>query len=46
MKIYDYLIVGAGIIGMTIAHQLKIKDSSLLIAIIDKEEDVALHASG
>ena len=46
METYDYLIVGAGIIGMTIAHQLKIKDSSLLIAIIDKEENVALHASG
>jgi L-2-hydroxyglutarate oxidase LhgO len=43
---YDYLIVGAGIIGMTIAHELKQRDSELTIAIIDKEDDVAQHASG
>ena len=46
MKKYDYLIVGAGIIGMTIAYKLKERDSSVSIAIIDKEESVALHASG
>ena len=46
MKKYDYLIVGAGIIGMTIAYKLKERDSSASIAIIDKEESVALHASG
>lgn len=44
--IYDYLIVGAGIIGMTIAYELKTKNPNLLIAIIDKEDDVAKHASG
>ncbi|RXK03743.1 L-2-hydroxyglutarate oxidase [Arcobacter sp. CECT 8989] len=44
--IYDYLIVGSGIIGMTIAYELKERNSSLKIAIIDKEEDVAKHASG
>lgn len=43
---YDYLIVGSGIIGMTIAYELKEKEPSLKIAIIDKEEDVAKHASG
>lgn len=42
----DYLIVGAGIIGMTIAYELKKRDSSLVIKIIDKEDDVAKHASG
>jgi len=46
VKKYDYLIVGAGIIGMTIAYKLKERDSSVSIAIIDKEESVALHASG
>ena len=46
MKKYDYLIVGAGIIGMTIAYKLKERDASVSIAIIDKEESVALHASG
>lgn len=43
---YDYLIVGSGIIGMTIAYELKENEPSLKIAIIDKEEDVAKHASG
>jgi (S)-2-hydroxyglutarate dehydrogenase len=43
---YDYLIVGAGIIGMTIAYELKSKNDNLKIVIIDKEEDVAKHASG
>lgn len=43
---YDYLIVGSGIIGMTIAYELINQNSSLKIAIIDKEDDVAKHASG
>jgi len=43
---YDYLIVGAGIIGMTIAYELKKNSSKVTIAILDKESDVAKHASG
>jgi len=43
---YDYLIVGAGIIGMTIAYELNKQNSQLKIVIIDKEDDVAKHASG
>ena len=43
---YDYLIVGAGVIGMTIAFELKKRNSATTIAIIDKEKSVALHASG
>lgn len=43
---YDYLIVGSGIIGMTIAYELKNQNQNLKIAIIDKENDVAKHASG
>ena len=43
---YDYLIVGAGIIGLTIAYQLKEKEPDSNIVIIDKESDVAKHASG
>ena len=46
MVIYDYVIVGAGIIGMTIAYELKKTNSALKIAILEKEEDVARHASG
>ncbi len=43
---YDYLIVGSGIIGMTIAYELINQNNSIKIVIIDKEEDVAKHASG
>ena len=43
---YDYLIVGAGIIGMTIAYELKQQNYNIKIAIIEKEDDVAKHASG
>jgi L-2-hydroxyglutarate oxidase LhgO len=43
---YDYLIVGSGIIGMTIAYQMKKMNKNHKIAIIDKENDVAFHASG
>jgi len=46
LKKYDYLIVGAGIIGMTIAYELIKRKDSLKIVIIDKEDDVAKHASG
>ena len=46
MKRYNYLIVGAGIIGMTIAYELIQKDKNTKIAILEKEEDVARHASG
>lgn len=45
-KKYDFLIVGAGIIGLTIAYELIKRNSKLKIAIIEKEEDVAKHASG
>jgi len=43
---YDYLIVGSGIIGMTIAYELLEGNPKLKLAIVDKEDDVAKHASG
>jgi L-2-hydroxyglutarate oxidase LhgO len=42
----DYLIIGAGIIGLTIARQLKQKEIGAQITIIEKEPDVAYHGSG
>ena len=45
-KHYDYLIVGAGIIGLTIARELSINNDSLKILIIEKEKALGLHASG
>lgn len=42
----DLLIVGAGIIGLTAAYELLNADPTLKIVFMEKEHDVALHASG
>lgn len=43
---YDYLIVGAGIVGLSIARELIRRNPLARIAMIEKEKDVAQHASG
>ncbi|TMV48597.1 L-2-hydroxyglutarate oxidase [Paenibacillus mesophilus] len=43
---YDYIIAGAGIIGLSIARKLITREPHARIAIIEKESDVAKHASG
>lgn len=43
---YDYLIIGAGIIGQSLALALRQKYANASIAIIEKEEDVGYHSSG
>lgn len=45
-KNYDYLIIGGGIMGLTIGYELRKKYPEKEIAIIEKEDDVARHASG
>ena len=42
----DYLIVGAGIIGLSIARELSNKHPHSKIAILEKEPKIGLHASG
>ena len=42
----DFLIIGAGIIGLAIARELRIRYPSKTIIIIEKEKDVAYHSSG
>lgn len=46
MKKYDYVIVGAGIIGMSIARSLRQKAPGASILVLDKEQDVGAHSSG
>ncbi|MBF0490897.1 MAG: FAD-dependent oxidoreductase [Candidatus Omnitrophica bacterium] len=46
MKKYEFVIVGSGIIGLTIAHAIKSRQSNASILIMDKEEQEAAHASG
>lgn len=43
---YDYLIIGAGIIGLNIAKNLKERFPQSKILVIEKEEEVAMHSSG
>ena len=48
MEVYefDYLIIGSGMVGMSIAHQLDMKYPNKKICIIDKEKTFGLHSSG
>lgn len=43
---YDYLIIGAGIIGLNIAKNLKERFPDSKIVVLEKEEEVAMHSSG
>jgi len=43
---YDYLVIGGGIIGLNIAKNLKERDSTCKIVLIDKEPSLAMHSSG
>ncbi|QOX79528.1 L-2-hydroxyglutarate oxidase [Trichlorobacter lovleyi] len=42
----DYLIIGAGIIGLALARELKNRFPAADVLVIDKEADVAYHGSG
>src|SRR5476649_575277 len=46
MKKCDFLIIGSGIIGLTIAVALKNNRPAASVLIIDKEQQEAAHASG
>ena len=40
------IVIGSGIIGLSIANELRHKDPSSEILVIEKEQDVGKHASG
>lgn len=42
----DFLIIGAGIIGLTLASALRKKYANKRIVILEKEQELAYHASG
>jgi len=46
MIISDFIIIGAGIVGMSIAREIKKKYPDAKLVIIEKEPDVAFHSSG
>lgn len=45
-KIFDVVIIGAGIVGMTVAYRIKLLSPTTSIAIVEKEVRPGLHASG
>ena len=46
MPNYDFIIVGAGIVGLSIAMRLQDRLAQARILIIEKEDRVAAHQSG
>lgn len=43
---YDVIVIGAGIVGLSVAHKIKQLKPNLKVLIIDKEAEVATHQSG
>jgi L-2-hydroxyglutarate oxidase LhgO len=46
METCDYLIIGGGIVGTTIARELKRRDKTSRIILLEKENSFGAHASG
>lgn len=43
---YDLIIIGAGLIGLSTARAILKREPSLKLAIVEKEETIAMHQSG
>lgn len=43
---FDIIVIGAGLVGLATAYQLKLAQPDLKVLIIDKEDGVAKHQSG
>ncbi|TKC13301.1 L-2-hydroxyglutarate oxidase [Pedobacter polaris] len=43
---YDVIVIGAGLVGLATAYQLKIAKPNFKVLIIDKEDGVSKHQSG
>lgn len=46
MKTTDYLVIGGGIVGLTIALELKKRDGKTRVVVLEKEKELAQHGSG
>ena len=46
MDLTNYLIIGSGIIGLSIAKAIKAKNGSAIITVVEKEPKEAMHSSG
>ncbi|MCC6707950.1 MAG: FAD-dependent oxidoreductase, partial [Gammaproteobacteria bacterium] len=43
---HDFVVIGAGIVGLACAHRLRTLHPKARIAVLDKEAAVAAHQSG
>ena len=43
---YDVAVIGAGLVGLTVARELRIRHPTLRLAVIEREAHVASHQSG
>jgi L-2-hydroxyglutarate oxidase len=46
MKVWDYAVIGAGIVGCAIARELRVRDPEKDVVVIEKEDRVEAHTSG
>ena len=46
MTQYDFLVIGGGVIGLSIARELKSRQADARIGLIEKESEFGAHASG
>ncbi|MFH0754526.1 MAG: L-2-hydroxyglutarate oxidase [Candidatus Omnitrophota bacterium] len=45
-KTFDFIIIGTGVIGLSVARSLRILRPDASILVLDKEDDVGAHSSG
>jgi len=43
---YDTIVIGSGLVGLSVAYNLKLKNPDLKVLVIEKEKGVAIHQSG
>lgn len=45
-RLFDFAIIGSGIVGMTLAYQIMFRNPKAKVVLIEKENKIGLHASG